>query len=113
MFLRKILIFALIASFSASVLAYGVYKALPIILGPEIVISSPLDGEVVHGTSISVRGSVHRAKTLHINSIPTAFTEDGNFETRLPVYPGSNILIIETSDRFGRTTKKTINIGAN
>lgn len=111
MLLRKVLFIALLTWFSLTVLGYGIYKAMPIFLGPKIEISSPKNGEIVEGTSISVSGTLLRAKTFYINGIPTAFTEGGFFQTKLAVYPGSNILTLEVQDRFGRTISETLNIG--
>lgn len=111
MLIRKIVFITLLTWFSLTVVGYGIYKALPIILGPKIVIDSPENGDIVNGTSIAVRGSVNRTNALYINDIPTAFTESGTFETKLALYPGSNILIVKAIDRFGRTVTKTVNIG--
>lgn len=111
MLIRKIILVTLLTLFSLTVVGYGIYKALPIILGPKIVLDSPKDGEIVEDTSVSVRGSVTRTNSLYINEIPTAFSESGYFETRLPIYQGSNILIVKSVDRFGRTTSKTITVG--
>lgn len=111
MFLRKILLIISITLFSLTVFGYGLYKALPIIIGPKVEIITPKNGEIVEGTSIEVRGNVSRAKALYINHIPTAFTETGSFVTRFALYPGSNILIVDVEDRFGRVVTETINIG--
>jgi hypothetical protein len=111
MFLRKLFFITILSLFSLSVFGYGIYKALPIILGPKVELSYPQNAEVVEGTTIPVRGTVTRVKTLYINSIPTAFTESGSFETRLSIYPGNNILVVEGYDRFGRLTTITRNIG--
>ncbi len=110
MYLRKILFIALLSLFFIFAFSYGVYKALPIILGPKIEISTPGDNYIAEGTTIPVRGTVVRVKTLHINGINTPFTESGSFETKLAIYPGGNILIIEGTDRFGRTNTITRNI---
>lgn len=113
MLLRKILFVALLTWFSLTVFGYGVYKALPIILGPKVEISTPHNGEIVQGTTITLKGNVTRTKALYINGIATAFSETGYFETRLPIYPGSNIILIEVKDRFGRSVTQTLNIGTN
>lgn len=111
MYLRKIIFFSFLGIFSLFVFSYGVYKALPIILGPKIDLTEPRDGEEALGTTIPVRGTVYRTKMLLINSIPTPVTETGMFESKVAIYPGSNILILEAEDRFGRTTTITRNIG--
>jgi len=111
MFLRRVFFISLLSIFSLFVLGYGVYKALPIILGPKIELVSPIENETVEGTTVTVRGTVYRTKVLLINSVPTSFNEDGNFESKLAIYPGSNILIIEAIDRFDRVNKITRSVG--
>ena len=111
MILRKYFIVFLFSIFSLTVLGFGFYKALPIIQGPKIILTTPKNGEIVAGTSISISGTVYRAKSLYINNIPTAFSENGSFNTRLAIYPESNILILVAGDRFGRTITQTLNIG--
>lgn len=86
---------------------------MPIILGPNISISSPTSGEIVTGTSIIVRGTVLRSRSLYVNNIPTAFSEDGTFQTTIAVYPGSNIIVFIAEDKFGRSVRQTLNIGTN
>ncbi len=97
--------------FVLTVLGYGIYKALPIILGPKIEISTPQDGVIAEGTSIEVRGTVYRAKALYINHIPTAFTETGSFVSKIAIYKGSNIIVFSVEDKFGRVVTEAINVG--
>ncbi len=113
MFLRKIIFVLLLTSFSTIVIVYGVYKATPIILGPGVEITSVKNGEIVNGTNVTIKGNVLRAKSLYINNIPTTFDENGSFETKLAIYPGSNILAIDVEDRFGRVKSKIISLGTN
>ena len=111
MFLRKIFYFAIFALFVLSVLGYGFYKALPLILGPSIELSTPTNGQVAEGTAIPIRGTVTRTQRLFINGIATAFSATGLFETRLAVYPGNNIIELTALDKFNRSKKYTLNIG--
>lgn len=111
MHLRKILLILVLLTLTLSVLVYGTYKALPIILGPKIELTSPHPNEIAEGTTMEVSGHVYRAKQLTVNSIPTAFTETGEFYTKIAIYPGENILIVEATDRFGRVVTITRNIG--
>lgn len=111
MFLRKIF-FALILSLAVvSVLGYGFYKALPIILGPKIELSTPQNGQTIEGTSAPIRGTVYRGQKLFINGIATPFSGSGFFESRLAVYPGNNILELTVQDKFGRKKSYTLNLG--
>ena len=113
MFLRKLFFVSLLLVFSLTVFGYGIYKAQPIILGPKVTINYPANGTTVDGDIVQIGGTVARAKALYINKIPTAFTENGNFGTRLAVYPGNNLIIVEVLDRFGRITQVSLNIGKN
>lgn len=113
MYFRKILFTAFLTWFSLTVLGYGVYKASPIILGPSIEVTSVKNGDIISGTNLTIKGSVSRTKSLYINGIPTTFSESGLFETRLAIYPGTNILVIDAIDRFGRTKSEIISLGTN
>lgn len=111
MFLRKILYISILLMLLISVLGYGFYKALPLILGPKIEIASPQNGEIVEGTTVQIRGTVTRAQKLFVNGVATAFTKEGLFETRTAIYPGNNLLTLTTLDRFNREKSITISVG--
>lgn len=111
MFLRKVIFIVILSLFFVAVIVYGVYKALPIIIGPKIELSMP-NTDTIDGSSVAISGTVTRAKNLYINGIPTPFTESGHFESRLAIYPGTNILTIEAIDRFGRTKILSKNLGS-
>ena len=112
MFLRNILKVSALIIFSLLVLGYTVYRAIPLILGPEIVLSQPSNNSV-EGTSIVVSGTVYRANTLSINGISVPITPEGKFNTRLAIYPGSNIMVIQVTDRFGRVETISKNLRTN
>lgn len=111
MFLRKLIFISLLFIFTTTVIGYGVYKAMPVFLGPKIDLTTPRNDQPLEGTTAAVTGTVTRTKALYVNKIPTAFSETGFFSTRIPIYPGSNVLVIEAVDRFGRTKTTTLNIG--
>jgi hypothetical protein len=111
MFLRKILYITLVVFFLISILGYGFYKALPLILGPKIELSSPQNGDIIESTTVDIRGTVLRSQKLFVNGIATSFSTTGMFETRFPVFPGNNILTLVAFDKFGRSTSLTLNLG--
>ena len=107
---RQIVIF-LGTIFFLIVIIYGFFKISPVILGPEIVLKSPSDGEIVEDTNLIVRGSSKRITKLLINGSKVSLTKDGNFETNLAIWRGHTILVVEGYDRFGRKVSITKNIG--
>ncbi len=111
MFLRKLLYITIFTLLLFSVLGYGFYKALPLILGPKIAIATPENGDVIEGTTVILRGTVERSQKLFINGIATSFSASGLFETVVPIYPGNNILTLTALDRFNRPTTVTLTLG--
>ena len=91
------------------VLTFGGYKAMPIILGPSVDVSTPTNFQQLESVeTVEVRGTVARANLLLINGVQTAFTEHGIFSSKIAVYSGNNILSVEVGDKFGR--RKITNI---
>jgi hypothetical protein len=114
MLVRKILFYVLIFTFFFSVLIYGIYKAVPIILGPEVEYSISKEAQIPNeNDSTTVRGNVKRVQELFVNKVPTAFSETGSFETRVPLYPGSNLIHIEVFDKFGRKAESYGHVDGN
>lgn len=111
MLIRKILYIAIFTLLLLGVLGYGFYKALPLILGPKIEIASPTNGDAIEGTTVNIRGTVLRSQQLYVNGIATPFSSSGLFETRIPIYPGNNILTLTAIDRFDRPVTVTLTIG--
>jgi hypothetical protein len=111
MLLRRILSVTIFSLLLLSVLGYGFYKALPLILGPKIEIASPQNGEAIEGTTATIRGTVTRSQQFFVNGIATPFSKEGLFETRIPIYPGNNILTLTALDRFNRPINVTLTLG--
>ena len=91
----------------ALVLSYGLVKAIPLLRGPQIVISdlstnqtglTNLSGTAIHTETLSVDGS-----TLLIDG-------EGHFSTKLMLPRGGAILTLTATDRFGRsrTLERTV-----
>ena len=111
MLLRRILYISIFSILLIGVLGYGFYKALPLILGPKIEIASPQNGQMIEGTTVSIRGTVVRSQKFFVNGIATPFSKEGIFETRIPIYPGNNILTLTALDRFDRPVTVTLTLG--
>jgi hypothetical protein len=93
------------------ILIYGGYKLLPIIRGPEIEVSNVNSGDLLSGTTITLRGSTKRVTKLYINGSKVNLSKEGSFETDLAIWEGSTILLLEGYDRFGRKVSITKIIG--
>ncbi len=107
---RQIILFLILCVFVAFI-CFGVYQLYPIIKGPEIEVLSPKQGEVIEETSLKIRGNTKRVSKLFINGSKIEMNKSGSFETDLAIYAGSNILLIEGYDSFGKKVSITKNIG--
>ncbi len=93
-----------IAAVLVVLLSYGLLKAWPLLSGPTIMLSTPTDSQTISGGIVEVTGVAKRTESLVLNGAPLLIDEAGNFSTTLVLPPGSAILRLTASDRFGRKT---------
>jgi len=89
-------------------LAYGLFQARVLIHGPSLVVDSPQPGETVMEVMMYVQGSTENVTHLSINGRPVTMGLDGSFNEPLVTPGGYGVVLVEAEDRFGRTTKQTI-----
>ncbi len=82
---------------------------------PALTITSPQDGAVINGGSVTVAGKTRTGATVtirndntHQNS--TAVATSGLFSITVTLGPGTNNLAITATDPAGNTTSKTIKV---
>jgi len=99
---------SLIAVVLVILVGYGALEAAPLLAGPDLVLTTPLEGSTARDGMVEVTGVATRVNSLSLNGAPLLIDEAGNF-SRLIVLPrGSAILTLTASDRFGRSiTKET------
>lgn len=91
-------------------LGYGAFRAYPLISGPNIVLTSPVDGATVASTTFEVSGYVRRAKELTLQGKPITINDKGEFrETLVASFPYT-ILVIVATDKYGATDIKTVRV---
>ncbi|HWH07192.1 MAG TPA: hypothetical protein VNU47_01550 [Candidatus Paceibacterota bacterium] len=83
---------------------YGLIKATPLFLGPDIQIDAPLDGAAIEDGFMTISGTATHTRTLTLNGAPFLIDENGRFETTLLLPKGGAILSLTATDRFGRQT---------
>ena len=81
---------------------YGVVKALPLLLGPDIQIDTPVAHESIPGGFITISGRAVHTQDMTLNGAPFLIDEKGRFETTLLLPQGGAILTLTATDRFGR-----------
>ncbi len=89
---------------------YGLFEARRIIEGPEIVITSPLNGSATSTMGVVITGTAANISFLTINDKPSYTDKDGNFNETLSIPPGIAVLTVRAVDRFGRRTLSQVAI---
>lgn len=90
-------------------LVYAGFQMHNLVTGPEISLTS----ELPSGTDqarLTLTGHAQRAQHLWINGSAITLDVEQNFSLPLLLLPGYNVLTIEATDRFGKTTEKTLEI---
>jgi hypothetical protein len=85
---------------------YGLMEAWPLLSGPSLSFSAPLDERTATGT-VTVSGHVARAVALTLNGAEVTATESGTFSVERTYPKGIATLSLAATDRFGRTITKT------
>lgn len=94
--LATILVLVLLAS-------YGLYKAVPLLQGPEIRLTSPLEGQSFPDGYVTIEGTALHTEDLSLDGAPLLIDEKGHFSTILTLPAGSAILSLTARDRFGKS----------
>jgi len=101
---------SIITAISLLILGYGLFQARNIINGPEINITTPKDGENVADPLVSITGSTTNITYISLDDRQIFIDKAGSFSEKLLVPPGYTIIKLEARDKFGRTTKKLIQL---
>ena len=95
---KQLIVLVLIA-----LVGYGFLEARPLVAGPSLLITSPLDNASFPGGVVTVTGEARRTAGLTVNGAPLLHEESGRFSSALTFPRGGSILTFEARDRFGRT----------
>lgn len=94
-------------------IAYSLFQARFIILGPHITVESPFDGERITSPIVILKGTAQNISYISLNDRPIFISEKGSFQEKLIAFPGVDIISIRARDRFGRSTEKQIRVVYN
>jgi hypothetical protein len=90
--------------------SYGLFRAHPLIVGPQITVISPQDGESVASTTFQISGTVKRSTAIYLQGKPITVNEKGAFTETLIAVPPYTILVLVATDKYGATTTKTLRV---
>ncbi|PIP55575.1 MAG: hypothetical protein CO183_02065 [Candidatus Zambryskibacteria bacterium CG_4_9_14_3_um_filter_42_9] len=90
--------------------AYSLFQARALIIGPKISIESPADGKTVDDPLVVISGQSKNIAWLSLNDHQIFTDEEGEWSEKLLVSPGISIMTVKARDRFGRETEKNVQI---
>lgn len=90
--------------------AYGAFQARDLIKGPEIAITSPQSGATVQASMVRITGEATRVSSIELNDRDIFIDQNGRFREPITLSPGYNVIKVEATDRFGRTTSNTLRL---
>lgn len=105
--LVKILLFGIIALVIGG---YAYLKTKDYIAGPQVIITSPLNGSTASSSPIEVVGIAKNITSISLNDRQIFIDEKGNFKEKLLLYPGYNIMSVKAEDRYKRTVEKKLEV---
>ncbi len=92
------------------IIGYAITRSLPYFQGPEIAVFQPLNGSTISSTTMTLIGRARRINSLSINNHPIQIDEQGNFRETLIVFPGINVISLDATDQFKRSTHSELRI---
>ena len=101
------------AVFLLVLLAYGAVASWPLLAGPQISLNSPTSFEPLPNGETVIEGSAHHTETLWLNGAPLLMDQQGHFRALLTLPPGSAILSLTATDRFGREVTERRSVFVN
>lgn len=98
----------ILVTFFIIVAAYAYYEGRGLLYGPTI----KLENRVMEVSEplITVEGEVARIVRLTMNGAPIPVTEEGVFSEEYVLAPGYNRIVLVASDRYGKSTERTIEV---
>lgn len=90
------------------VLGYAYYEARGLLFGPSITVNSKIIE--VHDPFVTIKGQADRIASLSMNGKTIPVTENGVFEEPYLLSPGYNRIVLDATDKYGRTRRQAIEI---
>lgn len=90
------------------IIGYAYFEARGVLYGPSIEVSS--DVQQVSDPFIAIQGKAERIASLSMNGRPISVTEDGAFDESYLLAPGLNRIMLDATDRYGRSAQKIVEV---
>ncbi len=96
--------------FGLILLFYGYIQGRNLIFGPELIINSPINGETLPSSLVTIEGSAKNVAFLTLNGRRIFVDEHGKLEEQLLLSYGHTIISLKGKDKFGSEKEVTIEV---
>lgn len=107
---KRLLKIIIISFFLLCFLGYTGYEIQKLFMGPKIVILSPTNGAVISNSEVEVSGTTKNINDISLDDRKIFVDEQGNFDEKLLLSYGYNVISIKASDKFGRKVEKVVEV---
>jgi hypothetical protein len=104
--LKKILKISLPLLLIIIIGSYTYYKTKDLLKGVALEIHGVSDGESFDNPLVTLTGNAKNATELTMNGRKIFIDKSANFEEKILLIPGYNILAIKAEDKFGKKVEK-------
>ncbi len=84
------------------IIVFGYSNTRDLIRPSKIMVEYPVNGSTISDSQVSIRGKAPGAKKIEIGSAKILMDAEGNFEHRVFLALGYNIIPLSSVDRFNR-----------
>ncbi|MDP2665840.1 MAG: hypothetical protein Q8P23_04415 [bacterium] len=99
---------ALLIIFFILLASYSIFQARTLLVGPQVWIESPQDGETVENPLVVIKGQAKNIAWISLNDRQIFTDENGRWSEKLIVSKGISIMTVRARDRFGRGTEERV-----
>jgi cytoskeletal protein RodZ len=92
------------------VIAYIFYQYSSLIFAPSLSVENPKNSQVVSGNVVEVKGKTDPYATVYIDKEEVYVGLDGSFKKSVYQFSGDAKITVTAKNRFGKESKKVINV---
>jgi len=89
---------------------YTIFRTKDLIVGVRLKVSGITEYESRTDPLVTLSGNARRAVELTINGRKIFITENGDFNEKLLLLPGLNIITVQAVDKFGKSKEKIFHL---
>lgn len=93
-----------------AVSAYSYYQTRGYLRGPLLELTEPINNSTHYESNVKIKGNAKNISYISMNGRQIFTDPSGNFEERILLSKGYNIISISTKDKYERKNQKTLKL---